>query len=128
MTPLLGSFQSTLPRGERLYSVCEKYGLAIFQSTLPRGERPTSAPYAPHPLQFQSTLPRGERHNKPTITFNVTDISIHAPARGATMGLQTQVASGVISIHAPARGATYKMACSVSLNVFQSTLPRGERQ
>ena len=77
-------------------------------------------------------------------------ISIHAPARGATIAssplssglirFQSTLPRGerlfptffdtsvrIISIHAPARGATYKMACSVSLNVFQSTLPRGER-
>ena len=34
------------------------------------------------------------------------DISIHAPARGATYQLQTNYRSNQISIHAPARGAT----------------------
>ncbi len=33
-------------------------------------------------------------------------ISIHAPARGATVGAFRTIFSGVISIHAPARGAT----------------------
>ena len=39
------------------------------------------------------------------------------------MQLETQ-----ISIHAPARGATVKELCEIVWGEFQSTLPRGERQ
>ena len=35
-----------------------------------------------------------------------TYISIHAPARGATHQNAVELAKGTISIHAPARGAT----------------------
>ena len=56
-----------------------------FQSTLPRGERHTAIPHCTHRSIFQSTLPRGERHF-PTSSRNLLDgISIHAPARGATL-------------------------------------------
>ena len=78
------------------------------------------------------------------------DISIHAPARGATQvrtprhrwttdynprsreGSDSFHLSSrshtAISIHAPARGATRVRLALTLLWVFQSTLPRGERQ
>ena len=37
---------------------------------------------------FQSTLPRGERHAKLTSMDSEQDVSIHAPAWGATLDLQ----------------------------------------
>ena len=80
-----------------------------FQSTLPRGERP-EPDTACYPDQhnfnprsregsdifygvpafrgvlFQSTLPRGERHgSRQSISQALHRISIHAPARGATI-------------------------------------------
>ena len=55
-------------------------------------------------------------------------ISIHAPTRGATKKAILQREKQAISIHAPTRGATLlKLAISISL-IFQSTLPREERQ
>ena len=57
----------------------------------------------------------------------ITDISIHAPTRGATLNrFDIQVEYG-ISIHAPTRGATTKVAEFITDLVFQSTLPQGER-
>jgi len=56
--------------------------------------------------QFQSTLPRGERRTGPDQLTGCTRVSIHAPARGATV---TVYLTG--SLYVP----------------FQSTLPRGER-
>ena len=56
------------------------------------------------------------------------DISIHAPARGATRHMAEQTIYFSISIHAPARGATSVVdAFGVLTGEFQSTLPRGER-
>ena len=78
-------------------------------------------------------------------------ISIHAPARGATYYTRLEYHRFAISIHAPARGATpaVSRSCAYMSNfnprsregsddaakaahgkqwVFQSTLPRGERQ
>ena len=57
-------------------------------------------------MRFQSTLPRGERLGLALRTLPAFQISIHAPARGATIN------AVVIS----------------SLLRFQSTLPRGERR
>ena len=57
---------------------------------------------------FQSTLPQGERlfgiYSRQRYCF----ISIHAPARGATLFSRAVMAINDISIHAPARGATKK--------------------
>ena len=55
-----------------------------FQSTLPRGERPVHAAESTASNKFQSTLPRGERHDMVQDAGSVTEISIHAPTRGAT--------------------------------------------
>ena len=100
---------------------------------------------------FQSTLPRGERPLLDRHTLELSNISIHAPARGATLCQLFHVCTDKrISIHAPARGATIPLLflffpsmhfnprsregsdiTSVKtkpmLKKFQSTLPRGER-
>ena len=55
---------------------------------------------------FQSTLPRGERRKNFDMSKRVDKISIHAPARGATLISAPGWSHKAISIHAPARGAT----------------------
>ena len=100
-----------------------------FQSTLPRGERPTPlwrrvlAPQSFNPRsregsdqvntlmasgygQFQSTLPRGERRLQFQNSVLGESVSIHAPARGATVNAPFEWLAVSVSIHAPARGAT----------------------
>ncbi len=59
--------------------------------------------------------------------MEIVKISIHAPAKGATMLPKKTVRSGGISIHAPAKGATTKSAKIAIFQIFQSTLPRRER-
>ena len=54
-------------------------------------------------------------------------ISIHAPARGATADTEICTCGLTISIHAPARGATKILLKVMSIYLFQSTLPQGER-
>ena len=56
--------------------------------------------------KFQSTLPRGERRALLGTLTNDEQISIHAPARGATPFGRIFRLFAAISIHAPARGAT----------------------
>ena len=58
-------------------------------------------------IAFQSTLPRGERPFRRFRLCRRCSISIHAPARGATL--------------------PHGFDCPFQ-NEFQSTLPRGERQ
>ena len=65
---------------------------------------------------------------KPISSISSLSISIHAPARGATISRPGILRSQHISIHAPARGATKIPGHKDGCPVFQSTLPRGERQ
>ena len=77
----------------------------IFQSTLPRGERLKLSNY--HPLKYYFN-PRSREGSDNHHSFSVPYIfiSIHAPARGATIVTSSRLLTIVISIHAPARGAT----------------------
>ena len=127
--PLLFVFQSTLPRGERPIDDKLFHVFIGFQSTLPRGERPQICGKKISTKLFQSTLPRGERHalsvrlslgitcfnprsRAGSDTAGGTDdcgwrgVSIHAPARGATLRNYRCCTGSHVSIHAPARGAT----------------------
>ena len=76
---------------------------------------------------FQSTLPRGERLAQQYEWDSITVISIHAPTRGATERGRRYFRTTIISIHAPTRGATPCRQKKSSMQIFQSTLPRGER-
>ena len=60
---------------------------------------------------FQSTRPRGARHLDALQDKLRDEVSIHAPARGATIRADRQNRLLRVSIHAPARGATYR--CSI---------------
>ena len=125
---ILSEFQSTLPHGERLRRVWYRFRVGGFQSTLPHGERPSyvtmrltpSLDFNPRSRtgsdmqtskitaivnQFQSTLPHGERRGEDHFCRRLNGISIHAPARGATLLWHSTARSGL----------------------FQSTLPHGER-
>ena len=80
--------------------------VSVFQSTRPREARPPFVHVSTSILPFQSTRPREARHagtGNPAVT---EWISIHAPARGATLG---------------------RYLTSVS-PLFQSTRPREARQ
>ena len=57
-------------------------------------------------LIFQSTLPRRERPQARADREQLSDISIHAPAKGATAKAEYLTRTFDISIHAPAKGAT----------------------
>ena len=102
--------------------------VAIFQSTLPRRERRYCRCRCPCHFVFQSTLPRRERQCLYPLRCPVFQISIHAPAKGATGYVLRILHSSGISIHAPAKGATSQgFLSSVHPIQFQSTLPRRER-
>ena len=62
------------------------------------------------------------------IHFPTCYVSIHAPARGATSFCPQRIAPGRVSIHAPARGATSHMAIIIFSFSFQSTHPHGVRR
>ena len=56
---------------------------------------------------FQSTRPRGARRYVNRAWGRFLYVSIHAPARGATLTLAGRLLIFSVSIHAPARGATF---------------------
>ena len=139
-------FQSTLPRGERRHPRQFLNRVKKFQSTLPRGERLYLLPAALQAQRFQSTLPRGERQDGKGYFRPAEDISIHAPARGATAGgkrripptwnfnprsregsdhtlLILRLQRFSISIHAPARGATLLLVGFVRMTVISIHAP-----
>ena len=122
-------FQSTLPRGERPCRNRETQKTHAFQSTLPRGERPATF-YGSNVFRiFQSTLPRGERRLPHGCNVICLCISIHAPARGATLRRWFQKLQMVVFQSTLPRGERPVVGVRFGLKwIFQSTLPRGERQ
>ena len=80
-------------------------------------------------VEFQSTPPHGERPLGILGYNEQTDVSIHAPARGATyLAMAWIKIANKVSIHAPARGATLERPVRIAgYNRFQSTPPHGER-
>ncbi len=124
-----GLFQSTFPRRERPRTYEKPFPVSTYFN--PRS-REGSDSLVPNRIyctsSFQSTLPRRERRDwmtarHPSSDFNPRSregsdrigvvvvrveapISIHAPAKGATLGRSQDRRHGRISIHAPAKGAT----------------------
>ena len=123
-------FQSTLPQGERLISPAIYISFVDFNPRSHKGSDGSRGQSDYSERRFQSTLPQGERLVVVGTHFLVSNISIHAPTRGATQlppgshpgikhfnprshkGSDQGEPSGqrkkVISIHAPTRGATKK--------------------
>ena len=104
-TPHSASFQSTRPRGARPRLAMTSLSSLAFQSTRPRGARPRHLGFLVWVQAFQSTRPRGARHMDGVQVLAISEVSIHAPARGATWRPASRCCS---------RG-------------FQSTRPRGAR-
>ena len=103
--PSVIQFQSTLPRRERQWELCIFRTVYYFN---PRSREGSDTPY--------------------TKDAKTADISIHAPAKGATKIHLKFAPCSNISIHAPAKGATLTLSMDRRMGVFQSTLPRRERR
>ena len=100
-------FQSTLPRGERhRFRVRTDTVSNNFNPRSREGSDEILAKLGLSEIVFQSTLPRGERLPRRAVLYGDVRISIHAPARGATVEYLKSQCMENISIHAPARGAT----------------------
>ena len=120
----------------------------MFQSTHPHGVRPRPSRVAGQLMLFQSTHPHGVRLCQLSTTiyrsrFNPRtrmgcdkilarlttpyNVSIHAPAWGATAFLVKAFAPAFVSIHAPAWGATHAQNKTFPPLLFQSTHPHGVR-
>ena len=77
-----------------------------FQFALPHGERRPGSTRLLHGCPFQFALPHGERPRRPRCSPGNANVSIRAPAWGATFVSLTQRAINHVSIRAPAWGAT----------------------
>ena len=78
---------------------------------------------------FQSTLPRGERRRVYRECHGLLCISIHAPTRGATISVTLIICWFIYFNPRSHEGSDVSVCVSRLLEVlFQSTLPRGERQ
>ena len=77
---------------------------------------------------FQSTLPRRERRYSSCGTY-LPSSRFNPRSRAGSDGRRAHhVSMAQVSIHAPARGATLSGSPVCSSSEFQSTLPRGERR
>ena len=143
-------FQSTLPRGERLYAesktcrvddsfnprshegsdrTCAKKGGVKykFQSTLPRGERQEKCQTDSISLEFQSTLPRGERLRFAMIRAGYGSFNPRSH-EGSDMYWLKSCRSITGFNPRSHEGSDQRRVCkSGAILRFQSTLPRGER-
>ena len=144
----MAGFQSTHPRGVRLFEPLSHLLRCGFQSTHPRGVRRRSHPAGCQLGKFQSTHPRGVRPEHLRSEGHISWFQSTHP-RGVRRRNILQVANRDVSIHAPARGATSAIHISRNLNrfnprtregcdpgyknvywctkMFQSTHPRGVR-
>ena len=148
----VGKFQSTLPRGERPIEDVQLYKSVLISIHAPA--RGATSAYIPSPLTVVISIhapargatkaqqrfrectgyfnPRSrEGSDKNVFDSGVTDsvISIHAPARGATaVCFIWQIVD--TNFNPRSREGSDKDGASVKLmdRIFQSTLPRGERQ
>ena len=79
--------------------------------------------------KFQSTLPRRERrHRLPVEQKQKLHFNPRSREGSDDTGCQWSRSKSCISIHAPAKGATVKTGMRTRNRKFQSTLPRRERQ
>ena len=77
---------------------------------------------------FQSTLPQGERHLQMSRDGLLDHFNPRSHKGSDRLTVHSYQESSEISIHAPTRGATAERIDSLALEEFQSTLPQGERQ
>ncbi len=119
-------FQSTRPRGARHARIA--YNLPIFRFN-PRaraGRDDFDLSFYPAEIVSIHAPARGatviQAANSPS-----QRVSIHAPARGATINWGKNTRIIYVSIHAPARGATRQENLIETHGMFQSTRPRGAR-
>ena len=104
----MGQFQSTPPRGGRPFWIATDGTPTKFQSTPPHGGRLGAVSVSTPEERFQSTPPRGRRPRVGEDVQLLVDVSIHAPAWGATNGWYPVRWGKKVSIHAPAWEATAK--------------------
>mgnify|MGYP007124307699 CR=1 FL=1 len=101
--------------------------ILMFQSTHPHGVRPSPRTLALLISGFQSTHPHGVRLTFPRINADNTVFQSTHPHGVRRFPLSNHTVLYQVSIHAPARGATYSSYRKSSRLKFQSTHPHGVR-
>ncbi len=99
-------FQSTPPHGGRLFAALKEREEAKFQSTPPHGGRLRICPHVSNHHSFNPRPRMGGDGDWVNIYHFTNDVSIHAPAWGATYKIFRAPKALSVSIHAPAWGAT----------------------
>ena len=121
-------FQSTLPRRERRVRSAVVDGIIRFQSTLPRRERrPANGRFRCAPPHFN---PRSREGSDSTLcggNLFLICISIHAPAKGATLWTFLSTARPHFNPRSREGSDIFMSDSTCLLLTFQSTLPRRER-
>ena len=144
-------FQSTRPRGARRRSIQRRMAPRTVSIHAPAwgataaspSRRPRTPSFNPRARvgrdwaveaaeldlnRFQSTRPRGARPGRGLHRQVREQVSIHAPAWGATWRPEGWTYRAFVSIHAPAWGATEDRTKALDYYLgFQSTRPRGAR-
>ena len=121
-------FRSTLPRKYDARQTAQPITANQFRSTLPRESDPSSAKQLNTTTKFRSTLPRRERRRRQAQGRGHDDVSIHAPAKGATASSirRRSRPGGFDPRSREGSDAMFGMAAT-SVIGFRSTLPRRER-
>ena len=100
---------------------------SLFQSTPPHGGRPPNKGES-SPARCFNPRPRMGGDAVPEFSRVLFQVSIHAPAWGATQQNEKMLRGLLVSIHAPAWGATNERTVIDYVYWFQSTPPHGERR
>ena len=119
------------PRSHERSDSCShaiRFTISLFQSTLPREERQLLTCNPVHHIIISIHAPTRGATRPQMLSLPHAAISIHAPTRGATQRRSLRQSCEQISIHAPTRGATLITMLRERTVLFQSTLPREERQ
>ena len=120
-------FQSTRPHGARPWSVPAADAPVCFNPRARTGrDHYVSFEWFPG-MAFQSTRPHGARPVALEVA-RAADGGFNPRARTGRDRIHVrEVVACQVSIHAPARGATAAMTASLAAHLFQSTRPHGAR-
>ena len=124
---ILNIFQSTLPREERLHRYGKYLQLWYFN---PRSHERSDRAGSKGASERQDFNPRSHERSDHTqfAKIPLSDISIHAPTRGATYTKHYDVATYIFQSTLPREERQLPAHSWTRTQVFQSTLPREERQ
>ena len=127
-TNLYRQFQSTLPQGERRDNCTSSHDSTHISIHAPaRGATDRLTPLSEWLVYFNPRSRKGSDLQIPYISQDCIHFNPRS-RKGSDPAFQPYPVRYSISIHAPARGATLsKLLCMLPITLFQSTLPQGER-